>query len=83
MCVYVCALRKGDKMGTREIEEMNNIRKQEALEEEMRKKNSKDKSEKRFNYVFQILLVLLSVIFGSLLEHFGGIVDIVIKLLHG
>ena len=70
-------------MGTREMEEMNNIRKQEALEEEMRKKNSKDKSEKRFNYVFQILLVLLSVIFGSLLEHFGGIVGIVIKLLHG
>ena len=69
-------------MGTREMEELNNIRKQEALEE-MRKKNSKDKSEKRFNYVFQILLVLLSVIFGSMLEHFGGIVDIVIKLLHG
>ena len=45
-------------MGTREMEELNNIRKQEALEEEMRKKNSKDKSEKRFNYVFQILLVL-------------------------
>ena len=38
-------------MGTREMEELNNIRKQEALEEEMRKKNSKDKSEKRFNYV--------------------------------
>lgn len=31
-------------MGTREMEELNNIRKQEALEEEMRKKNSNDKS---------------------------------------
>ena len=70
-------------MGTKEIEELNKQRKQEASEEEMRKKSAEDKSEKRFNYVFQILLVLLSVIFGSLLEHFGGIVDIVIKLLHG
>lgn len=70
-------------MGTREIEELNKQRKQEASEEEMRKKSAEDKSEKRFNYVFQILLVLLSVIFGSLLEHFGGIVDIVMKILHG
>ena len=70
-------------MGTKEIEELNKQRKQEALEEEMRKKSAEDKSEQRLNYVFQILLVLLSVIFGSLLEHFGGIVDIVIKLLHG
>ena len=70
-------------MGTKEIEELNKQRKQEALEEEMRKKSAEDKSEKRFNYVFQILLVLLSVIFGSRLERFGGIVDIVIKLLHG
>ena len=70
-------------MGTKEIEELDKQRKQEASEEEMRKKSAEDKSEKRFNYVFQILLVLLSVIFGSLLEHFGGIVGIVIKLLHG
>lgn len=70
-------------MGMREIEELNKQRKQEALEEEMRQKSAKDKAAKRFNYVFEILLVLLSVIFGSLLEHFGGIVDIAIKLLHG
>ena len=70
-------------MGTKEIEELNKQRKQEASEEEMRKKSAEDKSEKRFNYVFQILLVLLSIIFGSMLEHFGGIVDIVIILLHG
>lgn len=54
-------------MGTREIEELNKQRKQEALEEEMRQKSAKDKAAKRFNYVFEILLVLLSVIFGSLL----------------
>ena len=83
MCVYVCAFRRGDKMGTREMEEMNNIRKQEALEEEMRKKRAEDNAEKKFDRVYQAFLVLLGVVIGSMLEHFGGIVDIVIKLLHG
>lgn len=69
-------------MGTREIEELNNIRKQEALEEEMRKKRAEDDAEKKFDRVYQAFLVLLGVVIGSLLEHFGGIVDIVIKLLH-
>ena len=70
-------------MGTLEIEEMNNIRKQEALEEEMRKKRAEDKAEKKFDRVYQAFLVLLGAVIGSLLEHFGGIIDIVIKLLHG
>lgn len=70
-------------MGTREMEELNNIRKQEALEEEMRKKRAEDNAEKKFDRVYQTFLVLLGVVIGSLLEHFGGIVDIVIKLLHG
>ena len=83
MCVYVCAFRKGDEMGTREMEELNNIRKQEALEEEMRKKRAEDNAEKKFDRVYQAFLVLIGVVIGSLLEHFGGIVDIVIKLLHG
>lgn len=70
-------------MGTREIEELNNQRKQEALEEEMRKKRADDKAEKKFDRIYQAFLVLLGAVIGSLLEHFGGIVDIVIKLLHG
>ena len=70
-------------MGTKEIEELNEQRKQEALEEEMRKKRAEENAEKKFDHVYQAFLVLLSIIFGSLLEHFGGIVDIVVKLLHG
>ena len=70
-------------MGTWEMEELNNIRKQEALEEEMRKKRAEDNAEKKFDRVYQAFLVLLGVVIGSMLEHFGGIVDIVIKLLHG
>ena len=73
----------GDGMGTKEIEELNKQRKQEALEEEMRKKRAEDNAEKKFDRVYQAFLVLLGVVIGSLLEHFGGIVDIVIKLLHG
>ena len=70
-------------MGTKEIEELNKQRKQEALEEEMRKKRAEDNAEKKSDRVYQAFLVLLGVVIGSLLEHFGGIVDIVIKLLHG
>ena len=69
-------------MGTKEIEELNKQGKQEALEE-MRKKRAEDNAEKKFDHVYQAFLVLLGVVIGSLLEHFGGIVDIVIKLLHG
>ncbi len=70
-------------MGTREMEELNNQRKQEALEKEMRKKRADDKAEKKFDRIYQAFLVLLGAVIGSLLEHFGGIVDIFIKLLHG
>ena len=70
-------------MGTKEIEELNKQRKQEALEKEMRKKRAEDNAENKFDRVYQAFLVLLGVVIGSLLEHFGGIVDIVIKLLHG
>nr|WP_325195611.1 hypothetical protein [uncultured Oscillibacter sp.] len=65
------------------MEELNNQRKQEALEKEMRKKRADDKAEKKFDRIYQAFLVLLGAVIGSLLEHFGGIVDIFIKLLHG
>ena len=70
-------------MGTKEIEELNKQRKQESLEEEMRKKRAEDNAEKKFDRVYQAFLVLLGAVIGSLLDYFGGIVDIAIKLLHG
>lgn len=70
-------------MGTREILELNEQRKQAALEEEMRKKRAKDQAEKKFDRIYQAFLVLLGAVIGSLLEHFGGIVDLIVSLLHG
>lgn len=70
-------------MGSKEIQETLERRKEEIERDEVRRKNAEEKKEKRFDRVFQVFLAVIPYILGILTEHFCRIMDVIAKFLHG
>lgn len=48
--------------------------------EKVRDEKAEDKSSKRFEHIFQVLLVFLGAAIGLVVEHFSGIVGFIVSL---
>lgn len=70
-------------MGSKEIQETLERRKEEIKREEVRRQNTEKKKEKRFDRIFQVFLAVIPYILGILTEHFCQIMDAVARFLHG